>query len=292
MRPNLALGSAQFGLRYGYSDAATPKLKVPHVELGKIINTASLAGIEIIDTAESYGTAIDALGAYSDKIRKSAYKIVTKIPSIDGLINWRRIADIDKNFKSSLLRLGTNEVYCLMVHDANDLLRAGAHRFYDYLVSQKNEGFCRKIGVSVYYPDQIAEISSRYDLDVVQLPTSIFDQRFSRRFLRNLKKLGKLEIHGRSLFLQGMMFAEPNKLPKKFFEIKSALKVIKKMGITPLQASLDYLAQRPEIDHMIVGVHSVQQFSDIILEYRNIDYGMDWRGFAMSDPRIVNPSHW
>ena len=101
-----------------------------------------------------------------------------------------------------------------------------------------------------------------------------------------------MEIHGRSLFLQGMMFAQPNKLPKKFNEVKASLKKIKKMGVTPLQAALDYLAQMEELDVMVLGVHNVKQFSEIILEYRRTNLEIDWRGFSIDDARVIDPSLW
>lgn len=289
--PVLALGSAQFGMEYGYSNGH-PLIQVSHAELGRILSLAALSGTTIIDTAHAYGSAIAALGRYSKKIEKSNMGIVTKLPKIEGPINQLAIEKIRHEFITDLKKLKQENVYCLMIHSPMDLLRRGAYLLYDFLYEMKQNGFCYKIGVSVYRPSEIVEISNRYQIDLVQIPLSILDQRFNRKFLRGLKSIGGMEIHSRSLFLQGMLFADTENIDSKFGGIIRKLKLIRTTGLTPMQASLNYISQFKEIDHIVIGVHASDQLSEIILEYRTVGKAIDWKKFAVWDECQINPALW
>ena len=54
------------------------------------------------------------------------------------------------------------------------------------LEKAKSEGRVKKIGVSVYSPEQAKKILENYDIDIIQIPFNLLDQRF--------KESGLLEI--------------------------------------------------------------------------------------------------
>ena len=72
-------------------------------------------------------------------------------------------------------------------------------------LTKKNKKLINKIGVSVYDVDELEEIIDTHQIDIVQLPSNIFDQRFMKSgILARLKSL-EVEIHARSTFLQGLL---------------------------------------------------------------------------------------
>ena len=72
----------------------------------------------------------------------------------------------------------------------------------------REDGVFRKIGISAYVADDPARLAARFRPDVMQLPFSLLDQRLlADGTLARLAELG-VEVHARSLFLQGLLFLE------------------------------------------------------------------------------------
>ena len=66
-----------------------------------------------------------------------------------------------------------------------------------------------KIGFSTYNTDKVKKNLNHFNFKIIQLPINIFN--FNQdyiKFLKNIKKKNNLEIHARSIFLQGLGFVE------------------------------------------------------------------------------------
>ena len=78
----------------------------------------------------------------------------------------------------------------------------------------------KKIGISVYNPD-VLKIVSKYKFDIIQFQGNAIDRRFlNRKNLDHYKSLG-IELHVRSIFLQGVLLE--NKVPRKLVNSKKIL---------------------------------------------------------------------
>lgn len=62
-----------------------------------------------------------------------------------------------------------------------------------------------KIGFSTYTPKQIDFLLNNFDFDLVQLPFNVFDNRLIQGGQLKALKKKKIEIHARSIFLQGLL---------------------------------------------------------------------------------------
>ena len=67
-----------------------------------------------------------------------------------------------------------------------------------------------KIGVSLYDPSQIYEIAHENNVDVIQVPASAIDQRILQGDIISFCKKKNIEIHIRSVFLQGALLNSKN----------------------------------------------------------------------------------
>ncbi|MCH1928014.1 hypothetical protein L6232_24765, partial [Shewanella sp. C31] len=77
----------------------------------------------------------------------------------------------------------------------------------------KDQGLCRRIGVSVYASDDPIGLAKRIKPDVVQAPASLLDQRLLiDGTLAELAGMG-IEVHLRSIFLNGVLFLPPDRAP-------------------------------------------------------------------------------
>jgi aryl-alcohol dehydrogenase-like predicted oxidoreductase len=288
MPPKLAIGTASFGLKYGI--AGLKKVRAP--EVGRILATAALNRIDVIDTAHQYGNALDVLGRYSDLLEKRNFRVVLKIPEIPDIVTFHDLdyyrdlifTDIEK------MRLAT--VDTLMVHNDDVLLSRGGDLVYELLLTMKQWRVCEKIGVSVYDPRTLKSIIDRYHFDVVQFPTNFLDQRFLSLGVDYMSALG-IEMHARSLFLQGLLLLPMEGLKHlsrgHLVKIK---KVSKKFGGDMLKACLTYFRQQFPINYGVVGVHSVEQLQEIINVYSSINVVCDFDQYAIDDKGLIDPREW
>ena len=71
----IILGTAQFGLDYGINNSSG---KLKEKEVFNILDYSKERGINIIDTANAYGNAIDIIGNFIKK-NPNSFKINTKL---------------------------------------------------------------------------------------------------------------------------------------------------------------------------------------------------------------------
>ncbi|WP_126444172.1 aldo/keto reductase [Sulfuricystis multivorans] len=287
----LALGSAQFGLDYGI---ANPAGKVAIEEATEILSLAKSVGIRLIDTAPTYGSAQALLGRLIGL--DGHFDFVTKtLPVGNERIGEPDLARIAAAFEDSLKHLGRERLAAVMVHHAADLLKPGGDRLYDLMRRWQVEGRVGKIGASVYERAQIEALLERHALDLIQLPLNIFDQRLLRDgVLAALAKQG-IEIHVRSVFLQGLLLMEGDALPAYFMPWQDHLRQFhaycRSLGISPLTACLGFVLGQPEVAKVIIGVVSASQLAECIAASRQSLRG-DWSTFALDSLEIIDPRRW
>lgn len=290
----IGLGTVQFGLDYGISNQQGI---TPAAEVKDILALAWKSGITILDTAVSYGISEEVIGQSIPE--GMSFKIVTKTP----LFKKARIDKVDatklkETFLRSLKRVKQPAIYGLIVHHANDLLVPGGPHLWQAMEDLKKAGLVKKIGVSVYSPREIEEFSEKYHPDLIQLPVNVFDQRMIQKgCLRHLKDLG-IEIHSRSVFLQGLLLMSPEELSPYFNPIRPMMvqyhSAIKNQHISSLAAALGFVYQQPEIDYIIVGVNNQAHLEEIVNVVQNIETlrNLDFSVYAVHEESIINPSLW
>ena len=77
----------------------------------------------------------------------------------------------------------------------------------------KKDGLVKKIGVSIYSPKELENITKYINLDIVQTPFNLIDRIQDTGWLLSLNKMG-VEIHVRSIFLQGLLLMKEQNIPK------------------------------------------------------------------------------
>ena len=216
----LGLGAVQFGCDYGISNKNG---QVSLDEIIKILEYAKENGIDTIDTANLYGNSEEVLGQFN----LDDFKVVTKTVKVDKNLNCHENIKYFKDaFFQSQKKLGNIRLHGLLFHESTDLLGDYSEHLWDLLSSFKNKEYVNKIGVSVYTPDILCKILEKFDIDIVQLPLNILDQRFVP-LLGKLKEKN-IEIHTRSTFLQGLLLMENDAISDYFNEIKSLIKMLPK----------------------------------------------------------------
>lgn len=292
----LGLGTVQWGMVYG---VANRKGQTRFTEVCDILRAAKQNGVIFLDTAYAYGEAERVLGEQEEVITQG-FRVVTKtLPLNIHEVSDDDVGKISMAFIESLHRLQCRQVYGLLVHNPNILLTPGGHLLWTALKEFKVMGLVQKIGVSVYQPRQLEIILDSYQIDLVQLPLNVFDQRFSQTGLLKRLKQERIEVHTRSALLQGLLLMSSNELPAHFASIRDhharLHKSFRRTGLTPLQGCLLYCLAEFEVDRVIVGCDTLEQFGTLtneVLSLANDVIVPELSEFALTDEAILNPSIW
>ncbi len=286
----LGLGTVQFGLDYGISNA---RGRPTDDEVRKILAFAVSGGMEVIDTAAAYGDSEAVLGRC---MPEAGIRLITKTKSLREYNNGSDAAWVCEGFARSLQRLQLDSVEGLLVHNAADLLGPSGDAIYAELVRLKDQGLVRRVGLSAYSGAEIDAALDRYDVDLVQVPINVLDQRLVLGGqLQRLRTRG-VEIHVRSVFLQGLLLMEPAALPASFSPIRPLLQswrdALAELAMTPAQGAFAYIKSL-DVDVALVGVEDARQ-----LQANQRDFasgrceGIDFTQLALDDEAFLNPSRW
>jgi aryl-alcohol dehydrogenase-like predicted oxidoreductase len=278
----IALGTVQFGLKYG---AFNKGGQVAEAEAAAILDGALAAGIDTLDTAQAYGESEKVLGRLGAAGR---FRIISKCPPLedhpDVASRLRRALD------GSLANLGSEKLAGFLLHRAEDFLGPQGDRIWRVLEGLQSEGQIESIGVSGYSAATVQEISARYPIDIAQLPANVLDPwyedtRFSQR----------LALHVRSVFLQGFLLSDPAALSPFHQQWRSVLEAFRARaavhGLSPLQAALAPLLASPNINRLVLGVDSAAQLAEITAAAAQAGAVRLGR-FANTGPALLDPRKW
>lgn len=250
---DFCLGTAQFGMDYGYGDSK----KVQEKNIEQIISFyEENLGVEI-DTAKAYGKSEKIISKF---INKS--KVTTKVSF--GMDQKK----IKKDIEDSLKIFGEN-LDTVLIHNPSYLKESpGAIEIINKI---KNDFNLKNIGISIYtFEDLISPFSdTREVLEVInriQISCNVFSRNeIESEFFDELKN-NNIEINFRSIFLQGALLdkkisseIKDNKF-SNFFDIWYEYCDIN--GLKPIEAAILNL---PKTNGKIVfGCRNIKQLRELL----------------------------
>ena len=164
----LALGTVQFGLKYGVANQTG---QVSRSEAKAILQLALANEIDTIDTAIAYGESESCLG----EVGTENFKLITKLPPLPhesiNVAAW-----VNQQVNESLSRMRVSALYGLLLHRSDQLLGPNGADLFRSLQALKDKKKVQKVGVSIYSPDELSALKS-YSFDIVQAPFNLLDQR-------------------------------------------------------------------------------------------------------------------
>ena len=284
----LALGSANFGLDYGVANNSG---RISDDELADILSFAQEACIEVIDTAQAYGDSESRIGSLCDD---NEFNFVTKIGA--EFTNSTLDQSVISSVKQSCKRLNQSRLYAVMLHRPEILLSDHGSEVVRELQMLKEQGIISKVGVSIYAPEILVAISRVIKLDIIQVPFNIFDQQILSSGWSDKLKSADVEIHTRSVFLQGVLLMQRSSLPKYFTKYLPAhfdawCKFLNDNRADPLEVALKFALQQNWIDKVVVGVDSVSHLNALVKIENSVEQ-VDFPLLGSDDPNLINPSKW
>jgi len=280
----IAIGTAQFGMKYG---VANRKGQINRDEAISILSFARSNGIDTIDTAKTYGNSEEVIGNYIKAYTDEYWGIITKVNK-DGECLEAQIND-------SIDKLATTP-FMVLAHSAIDYLDP---IFCEELHELKTIHKIKKIGVSVYTVEEIKKVLSVMRPDVIQCPLNILDTKLYRTGILDEIKGKGIDIHIRSVFLQGLFYLSDEEIKEKFPDVLTVIKrlisIAKNAEITLAELSILWIASLSQVDKVIIGVDNVDQLnSHIITLNKKVDPAVFKEACELNyvNEDILNPILW
>lgn len=288
-KKKLILGTVQFGLNYGINNT---KGKPSSENIKNILDTAYKNGIYLLDTAEAYGDSQEKIGEYHLN-SSNKFEIITKFSATVKNLPF----NITERIKKNIATLQVNNLYCYMFHSFKDF-DSYFKSFHKDLSSLKKEGIIKKIGVSLYTNQEFEKVLKFDDIDLIQLPFNLLDNTTKRgEILSKAVKKG-IEIHTRSVFLQGLFFKKTTDLSgnlkplnKNFDKLHNLCSDSYKMN----DLALNYVHSQEKIDKVLIGVDTVDQLLDNLSSIKkeiSSDTIEEINNINVEQNELLNPSNW
>lgn len=285
----LAIGTANFGLDYGINNVSG---RLPKNQAHKILRLAVSSGMTLLDTAAGYGNSEEVIG----KCHSSTLDIVTKLARVPE--NTLNIPEyIEEQVNRSLGLLNRKSIYGLLLHSPDQLNSPMGPQIIKTLRFLKATGLIQKVGISIYSTEILDSIWNQFLPDIVQAPFNLFDQRLlTSGWIKKL--LSKdVEIHIRSIFLQGLLAKPIDTLPKKFSNWRQSFVELEqwqtKTGISRVALALNFCLYQPWANKVIVGVDSSQQLANLIqMLVSSMPRLPESLVNGVEDDLLVDPTNW
>ena len=281
----IVLGGAQLGLPYGILNGGET---LSREEVARILDTAVDHGIDAIDTAIAYGQSESIIG----ETAQNRFKIISKLPPIPSDVSnvsqWVR-TQVD----ASLSRLKCTSLDALLLHRSQDLTDAHGTELYAAINSLKVEKIIQRFGVSIYAPDELNGIIGTFDIDVVQAPLNVFD----RRILGVIDQLTALniEVHVRSVFLQGVLIAKPENRPQRFQPWSDHFarfdEWVLSSGVSAMACCLGFALQQSGVAKLVIGTTSPESLTEIMTSIPNMKLEVP-ADLQSSSEQLIDPRVW
>lgn len=258
----LALGTAQWGMRYGIAN----RVGMPSDRaLSELLEASLELDVNMLDTARAYGRSEERIGELSASVEvATSFRIVTKVsPRLmegisDGAVAVERLR---RSVAVSRRHLAPARIDTLLLHRGPHSTAYGG-RLWDELRSMRERGAISRIGVSAATPEEALRNVELRDADVIQCAGSLLDQRLARSGFFDHTRARGIEVHLRSVFLQGVAFLPIAGLPSQLKPCFDILREIHQLSAARAVSAADLwfdYARRLPVDRLVIGAETALQ---------------------------------
>jgi aryl-alcohol dehydrogenase-like predicted oxidoreductase len=288
------LGTAQLGMDYGIANLRGQ----PSERLAcEIIEAALKCDVNCFDTAQAYGNSELFFGG---ALRHCGAGPVIKIVSkLSPKLQPNNSKAVEESIKISCRNLGVEQLWCLMLHRA-DWLDSWRKGLGQTLFRSRKAGDVSYLGVSVYTPNEARRALEHDDIQVVQVPCNLWDQRMLQEGIFELAEKKNKLVFVRSIYLQGLLLLSSEDVSKKLPVAKLASQkwhaLTAQFDMSPKQLSIGFgLSLNVPL---VVGAESIQQLNENAQLFQQTPLPTDVSDeirvqlSPLLSDKIINPSLW
>ena len=183
----------------------------------------------------------------------------------------------------------------LLIHNGADLGnvdRKTWEKLKEILLTDKRVG---AFGVSIYSEDEVPKYIIE-DSQVVQMPGSIYDQRYRRLITKKENK--RLQV--RSILLQGLMLCNVEELKTYNMEAlhqhqRKLIEKCEELHLKPIEAATLFMLEQREIEDVLIGISEKKEIIELIsscIINREESVYKAFNSFEVDEIDIIDPRNW
>ena len=292
-KKKICLGTAQFGSIYGITNENKKQLSVKKIKEFLILLKKNK--IKFIDTALNYTNVDKKLS--KTKINLNNFKIIKKIPPPQKKEKFYKKKTLKSILKSKKL-LKINNFYAILIHGCQNLNTNQAKLIGDILLELKKKKITLKVGLSLYNIQELDFMLKFFTPDIIQVPHNIFDNRFTQNKILNKISKYNIDLHIRSIFLQGLLLIDPQNINIKF---SRWIKLFKKWHfyctknkISKLEGAVNFVLRTNKIKKIVVGFANTEEFIEFlkIKTKRKLAVPKLLISKIKNIEKLINPYNW
>jgi aryl-alcohol dehydrogenase-like predicted oxidoreductase len=274
---NLLLGGAQFGTGYG-KHINTPELS--NFELSSLLDHAKSNGIEEIDLAQSYESAVSNLSRTEST---DGFRYTTKI-QYNGLLQ----DEIRLKLRLELELLGVDSYQTILIHNWAALESEERNSAIKFLHLLKEDRICLKSGVSVYDTWELE--FADWKPEIVQAPLNFYNRQFlCSEIALSLREAGTKFV-ARSIFHQGLLLNP--QFQARFPDLEDFFNFCKVNDFSYLRGAFSIYDTQDIFEAVVIGVASTSQLSEILDIEVTLGTGIELSESRLYDPNFTDPRKW
>ncbi|MCK4782693.1 MAG: aldo/keto reductase, partial [Desulfobacteraceae bacterium] len=191
-------------------------------------------------------------------------------------------------------------LYGLMLH-REEYLGLWEKGLGEILLGFVKDGRAHKIGVSVYSPEKALLALQTDGIDLVQLPSNIFDRRFEQACVFELADDVGKTIYIRSVFLQGLLLMAPEMLPSHMAFTCPFLEKLNRIAcdfnVSEKEICLRYAKAAYPCAKIVIGIETPRQLEENVAVWNRLYFSEHviqtiQDTFTQVDEKVLDPSLW
>lgn len=260
----LILGTVALGINYGINNInGLPAMQQRY----DVLSTAFDGGINTLDTARGYGAAEQTIGDFiGNKNLQHSVNIITKFKlSEQSLSSYRKAKEgVLVSIHDSLKELRISKLPICLLHMSRKLNKELVLQYLPRIFKELIEDQLIDVaGISIDHPLELEWFKEEPVIEAFQVPINIFDHRLlGNDTLQRLHENGKM-IFARSIFLQGLLFLNPDQLKGNLVVAKPYLEQLRLLadqeGISVAELAFSYILHMKCITSIVLGAENVNQ---------------------------------
>ncbi|MDW2402504.1 aldo/keto reductase [Vibrio sp. 1262-1] len=302
----LALGCVQLGLNYGINNKEG---KPTQSQAHEMLTEAVHSGVVYLDTARAYGDSENVIGNWLKSGWEGRAKVITKLSPLaefEGNTDPQILEmAVKQSVYRSCLELGLKKLDVLMLHRAHHLIECEG-KILETLLDLKADGVIEELGVSVQTPEELDLALDYSELKFIQMPFNILDYRWEATIKKLIKAKDnrELTVHVRSVFLQGLLLSDNERLWAKVADNSSTIRnwvesLRQQFHCNTIgELAVKYVKSQRWVDALVLGADNIEQLQENIkvistdnLLDSEVEFIQNTRPTDISE-RLINPALW
>ena len=264
-----SLGTVELGLDYGIPDGR--HMQPSAADASTLLNHALNQGINLIETARTYGSAEYVIGNAISK-RRSEYYLCSKVP-VSALETHGPLLEkyIYNSVRESLRALQTDYLDILLLHNATvfDLRNA---QLMDALGKMLDLDLVHFIGVSVYDVETANLAIAQGICDIIEIPYNVLDRKWESSTL-SLARQYNIGVIARSVLLRGLLAKPTPDFPVEMSRLKYALMNVANLsdgtGTRVVNLAYQYVLRNASVSSALIGTAYIDELDMILKDTPN-----------------------